>query len=393
VEDILQVRMMLEQQSANLAAQRITEDQARTLRAHVKQLDLRTGRLEDDTKAHLSIRRLIAEASHNPLMQLFIEALSISAIDVIRTHIESTETVRETIDQTSVIKGQLVEAIIACDRYEAQRLARADVELQIQGFKDANLSSLSAPPSNWNGTSIKLPQLVAMKISQHIADNKLVEGDRLGSEPDLQERFGVSRSVLREAIRMLESFAVVRMRRGFGGGLTVGQPDPSSTVASAVRFLRSMGVEWRHLFEIREVLELGAVGLAARHASAAQVARLRDAFHAEMVVAEDENPVPVMTNVHKLISETGGNNVLSLITKVVIDTTAASYTHPPSREMARRVHESHHAVILAIVDHDESMARRRIYNHLLLLGTMGYDLSQVFGDNDDFSSVLTRDLL
>ena len=50
-------------------------------------------------------------------------------------------------------------------------------------------------------------------------------GAALGSEASLQRHYGVSRSVLREAVRLVEHHQVARMRRGPGGGLIVTEPD------------------------------------------------------------------------------------------------------------------------------------------------------------------------
>ena len=49
-------------------------------------------------------------------------------------------------------------------------------------------------------------------------------GTVLGSESDLLERYGVSRAVFREAVRLVEHQQVASMRRGPGGGLVVSEP-------------------------------------------------------------------------------------------------------------------------------------------------------------------------
>ena len=380
VENILRVRLLLEQQAALLASERITDAEVVALRAQAERLHHRTGRIEEDAQAHHDIRRLIATASRNPILSLFIEALSVSALDVIFTQVDRSDTVRDAIERASAIKARLVEAIISVDRYEAQRLIREDVEIQIAGYRGLKLGNPATVAPDWSGGGRKLPQRLAMQISQRILIERLAPGDHLGSEPELLKALGVGRSALREALRMLESYSVVRMRRGFGGGLTVGTPDPGPTIASAVRFLRSMGAEWRDLFEVREALELGAVRSAARLASPAQLAGLRAAYDAETALPPGENPVPLLTDVHKRISSTGGNPILELFTCVVIDTTAASYSGPPSEGVVRLVKQSHRAIIEAIIDHDESLARRRMFNHIQLLGRIGHDPSRIFGD-------------
>ena len=53
----------------------------------------------------------------------------------------------------------------------------------------------------------------------------LQPGDLVGTEPELIEREGVSRALLREAVRLLEHHHIARMRRGPGGGLFVMAPE------------------------------------------------------------------------------------------------------------------------------------------------------------------------
>src|SRR4029450_9421303 len=80
-------------------------------------------------------------------------------------------------------------------------------------------------------------------------------GTLLGSEAELMARYDVSRSVLREAVRVLEHHQVPRMRRGPGGGLFVAEPGVEAVVdAVALQVVRT-GIEPAHLFEVRSAVE------------------------------------------------------------------------------------------------------------------------------------------
>lgn len=64
------------------------------------------------------------------------------------------------------------------------------------------------------GQADKLASILARDIEADIVRRGWAVGESLGSELALQQRFGVSRSVLREAVRLVEHHQVARMRRG-----------------------------------------------------------------------------------------------------------------------------------------------------------------------------------
>lgn len=68
-----------------------------------------------------------------------------------------------------------------------------------------------------------------------------LDGQYLGSESELIERFGVSRDVLREAVRMLEARGSMRMQRGCKGGLRLMTPSVDRAAAALVLYLRALG--------------------------------------------------------------------------------------------------------------------------------------------------------
>ena len=81
-------------------------------------------------------------------------------------------------------------------------------------------------------TAPKLSSVVARRIEDEVVAQGWPVGTVLGSETDLLERFGVSRAVLREAVRLVEHTGAARMRRGPGGGLIVSEPNRSAVVSA-----------------------------------------------------------------------------------------------------------------------------------------------------------------
>ena len=73
---------------------------------------------------------------------------------------------------------------------------------------------------------MKKAEIVADQIAQTIVGQRWEPGELFGSEVELIARYGVSRAVFREAVRLLEHHGLAEMRRGLHGGLFIVQPDP-----------------------------------------------------------------------------------------------------------------------------------------------------------------------
>src|SRR3954467_9133069 len=101
----------------------------------------------------------------------------------------------------------------------------------------------------------KLAAQVARRIEAEVVQRGWPVGGSLGSEPELRERHGVSRSVLREAVRLVEHHQVARMRRGPNGGLFVMAPDAGPAAHAVVIYLEHVGTSVVDLIEDRPLVE------------------------------------------------------------------------------------------------------------------------------------------
>ena len=98
-------------------------------------------------------------------------------------------------------------------------------------------------PTTKTSRSREKPEQIADELRSLIVSGELAEGDSLGREPDLVERFGVSRPSLREALRILEAEGLITVVRGVLGGVVVHQPNERMTARTAA--LRAPGPQ-RH---------------------------------------------------------------------------------------------------------------------------------------------------
>jgi GntR family transcriptional regulator, transcriptional repressor for pyruvate dehydrogenase complex len=103
------------------------------------------------------------------------------------------------------------------------------------------------------------PQRIADELRSAILSGEVADGELLGREPELVERFGVSRPSLREALRILEAEQLITVVRGVRGGVVVNAPDSRVTARTAAMVLQARNVSIADVLEARHLLEPLAV--------------------------------------------------------------------------------------------------------------------------------------
>jgi len=166
----------------------------------------------------------------------------------------------------------------------------------------------------------KVPEIVARRILRDIVDRNLTAGDRLPPEASMISQFGVGRASLREALRILETHGLIRIRMGSGGGPVITDVSSSEFGRMASLFLFRAGGTYEGLLEARLVIEPMMVRLAAERLTDETAQRLRD------VVAEGEAAADAPASVwsaasekfHAVIAGMSGNHVLDLYAAALI---------------------------------------------------------------------------
>ena len=158
---------------------------------------------------------------------------------------------------------------------------------------------------------------------------ELDEGDSLGHEPDLIERFGVSRPSLREALRILEAEGLISVIRGVQGGVVVHRPDQRLTartaaIVSAVA-QRAAGRRLRGSHHHR------AGRRPAGRRRAATVARARKRLRT--LIAEEEEAIDdpeafgsANARFHEELVEMAGNQTLTIVAEMLNEVVARAVT-------------------------------------------------------------------
>ena len=172
------------------------------------------------------------------------------------------------------------------------------------------------------------PQLIADELRRLIILGELDEGDSLGHEPDLIERFGVSRPSLREALRILEAEGLISVVRGVQGGVVVHRPDKRLTARTAAIVLQSRNVSLADVFEARTILEPAAVRLVASSRNRKAHARKLRVLIAEeeAAIAEPEAFGRTNARFHEELVEMAGNQTLTIVAEMLNEVVARAVT-------------------------------------------------------------------
>ena len=112
-----------------------------------------------------------------------------------------------------------------------------------------------------NITNEKIYQQVISQIQNMILEGKLKTGDKLMSERELSQRMGVSRTSIREALRVLETMGIIESRQG-EGNFICNKIESSLIQPLSMMFTLNNG-SYEDIIELRRIVELEAVKLAA----------------------------------------------------------------------------------------------------------------------------------
>jgi len=166
----------------------------------------------------------------------------------------------------------------------------------------------------------RISKLVEDKIKQAIFDNQFAAGDKIPSERELAEIFGVSRSTIHEALRSLEKSGFIVIKKGATGGGYVVKGDTTSVVASLKDLLHLKQVGLQDIAQARLIIEPPVCALAAEKAVAKDIERLEE-WNLKLGIAFQSGN-PILENdprIHTLIAETSGNPLFAIIVKALME--------------------------------------------------------------------------
>ena len=230
-----------------------------------------------------------------------------------------------------------------------------------------NLPEGGNSPDMFSRVSVdRVSQVIVDQIKVLIREGRLEPGNRLPSERELCQRFGVSRVTVREALRVLESSGLVTIRVGAHGGAFVTTPSAERLGEGLADLMALSEMTASNVTEARIIVELGLLPLAVERATEQDVADLLAMVEtAEEAVANGTYTVEMSAAFHIRVGECTHNPALGMLLQSF---------HGPMRMSLEQSHITapmgdqgvgeHRALAEAIRDHDLDGARAVMSTHL-----------------------------
>jgi GntR family transcriptional regulator, transcriptional repressor for pyruvate dehydrogenase complex len=170
---------------------------------------------------------------------------------------------------------------------------------------------------------IRIPKaavVVASRIRRGIVHGEFEPDHALPNESELMVLYDVSRPVVREALRILESESLIKVKRGVGGGARVRHPDIAVAARHTALLLQLQHTTLEDVFEARGLIEPAAVRRLATDRPPGAIERLKQIHDEELAVLDDLGAYPVAaTRFHEEVIELAGNKTIAMIGRLLLE--------------------------------------------------------------------------
>lgn len=229
--------------------------------------------------------------------------------------------------------------------------------------------------TNENSTSQMFSPVTVNRVSQVIVDQiklliregRLSTGDRLPSERDLCQRFGVSRVTVREALRVLEASGLVEIRVGARGGAFVTSPTAERLGAGLADLMTLSPLTGANVTEARQIVELGILPLVVERATEQDVKELTEIVdQGQAAVDRNEYTIALSAEFHIRVSMCAHNPAIEMLVQsfhgpLLMSLRQAQIAAPL---MGHRGTDEHRSLVEAIARHDVQGAIEVMRTHL-----------------------------
>ena len=212
----------------------------------------------------------------------------------------------------------------------------------------------------------KLSELVRNQLEKAILSGQVKVNEQLPTEATLGASFGVSRTVIREALQRLEAQGLVHSRIGSGSYVAPYPMDQVKTAMERFAALNQQADTFLHLLDLRIVIETETCGRLTERHDAAAVSDLRTIVRQ---MAKSREDLVLFANAdinfHIRIAQASGNPFFATILEPLKNIGQAfSLATYESKAVIERTYQDHRAILQAISDGDALTSRRRMHDHI-----------------------------
>jgi DNA-binding FadR family transcriptional regulator len=212
----------------------------------------------------------------------------------------------------------------------------------------------------------KASDVLANRLRESILTGEYPEGTPLPPERELVVQTRMSRTTVREALRILEVQGLIRIKAGRAGGAFVQQPGNESVANSLELLIRGRQIRLAAVHETREAIEPSLARLAALHRTAEDLQRLEEANDALAAIGSVDEFLQANVDWHVAVATASHNEIL---TGIMIALSRAIYTTTNTEgfvddEIRAATVRAHRSVTRAIKERDADAAVRRMNRHV-----------------------------
>lgn len=211
----------------------------------------------------------------------------------------------------------------------------------------------------------KTSEIVALEIVRNIVAQQLKPGDRLPLEAEMLVQYRVSRSSLREALRLLEVQGLIAIRPGPGSGTVVGRVHPGNLARTLTLYLHMAGSTYDQLLDAWMAAEPLLARLAAKNPNRAWVREMMGPFVSKDHPEHGKWEIAEGLDFHDRVAELADNPVLSLVLKSIsFISTEQVLTNPERRVLEDQIVHDHSELAEAIIAGKPEKAEKLMAEHI-----------------------------
>lgn len=253
-------------------------------------------------------------------------------------------------------RNEASEVLRHANQFGPDRTENQAIELFLEAADDRTVGML--PEQRQPGSAApKLSERITLALVQDIQTADTVRGTVIGNEAGLQQRFGVSRAILREALRPLELHDVVRVKSGAQGGVVVHRVDPAYTIDITGTYFAYVRIPLSQTWEAHSSMALAAIDGLVRQETIPTtelrraLGRLEAATAGHYIVASSE--------LHRVLVDFCGNRVIALFGRILLHYFSATLPRPDARFLPM-LKDAHRRLVDAIEARDAATARHEL---------------------------------